>query len=299
MGNRISTFTDIPKEEIGFLGDGRKEIGKAASVSIINSLYQIADEVREHIGHLIIDECHRTPARTFTEAVKAFDCKYMLGLSATPYRRDKLSQLIYYCVGDIHHKIDQAELEETGAILKAKIIPRYTDFYYPYIDDYQAMLEELTHDLDRNKLIANDITKVAKNGNGDSCLILSDRTEHCKTLQTLLSKRGMEAEVLTGKVANGQRKEIVAEVNKGNCKVLIATGQLIGEGFDCKPLSTLFITTPLKWTGRVIQYVGRILRPAPGKDKAVVYDYVDSNIGVLKAAFKSRCKVWGKISQRE
>jgi superfamily II DNA or RNA helicase len=51
-------------------------------------------------------------------------------------------------------------------------------------------------------------------------------------------------------------------------KVLVATGQLIGEGFDCKALSTLFLATPIRFDGRVIQYLGRVLRPATGKEKA-------------------------------
>ena len=66
------------------------------------------------IGHLGVDECHRAPARTFTEAVTAFDCKYMLGLSATPWRRDGLSKLIYRYLGRKVHEIDRQELTDPG-----------------------------------------------------------------------------------------------------------------------------------------------------------------------------------------
>ncbi|MBU1570428.1 MAG: ATP-dependent helicase, partial [Proteobacteria bacterium] len=65
-----------------------------------------------------------------------------------------------------------------------------------------------------------------------------------------------------------------------------------GEGFDCKNLSTLFIVTPIKFSGRVLQYLGRVLRPAPGKNKAVIYDYVDAKVDILKAAAASRQKVY-------
>ncbi len=97
---------------------------------------------------------------------------------------------------------------------------------------------------------------------------------------------------LTGNVNGKEREKIVERLNNGLVKVLIATGQLIGEGFDCPGLSTLFLTTPIKFSGRVIQYLGRILRPAPGKDKAKVYDYADLKVGVLRAAAKSRCRVY-------
>ena len=76
---------------------------------------------------------------------------------------------------------------------------------------------------------------------------------------------------------------------------MIATGQLIGEGFDCKELSTLFLATPIKFDGRLTQYLGRVLRPAPGKDKAKVYDYCDVHVGVLAASARSRQQVYRKI----
>jgi superfamily II DNA or RNA helicase len=80
----------------------------------------------------------------------------------------------------------------------------------------------------------------------------------------------------------------VDDLNASRVKVLVATGQLIGEGFDCRELSTLFLATPIKFNGRLLQYLGRVLRPAPGKDKARVFDYHDINVGVLVAAARSR-----------
>ena len=92
---RIESFLGIPKDEIGIIGGGKKIIGDKITVALVQSLYKSAEQVSQHIGHLIVDECHRAPSRTFTEAVTAFDSKYMLGLSATPWRRDKLSRLIF------------------------------------------------------------------------------------------------------------------------------------------------------------------------------------------------------------
>ena len=69
--------------------------------------------------------------------------------------------------------------------------------------------------------------------------------------------------------------------------------QLIGEGFDCKDLTTLFLSTPVRFSGRVVQYLGRILRPAPGKDRARVFDYVDVHVPPLIKAARARKKVYG------
>jgi superfamily II DNA or RNA helicase len=292
--DRVESFLGIPKDEVGIIGSGKKSIGDKITVALVQSLYKCAEEVSQHIGFLIVDECHRTPSRTFTGTVTAFDSKYMLGLSATPWRRDKLSRLIFWHIGDVHHEVDKADLIENGDILKAEVITRETDFrpYHDAAEEYTKMLSELTEDRERNLLIASDVASEKNNGGGIS-LVLSDRKAHCEALQALLQNRfNISSELLTGDIPTKQRQDIVKRLNKGKVKVLIATGQLIGEGFDCKGLSTLFMATPIKFNGRVIQYLGRVLRPAPGKSKAKVYDYIDTNVGVLKASAKSRQKVY-------
>jgi superfamily II DNA or RNA helicase len=130
------------------------------------------------------------------------------------------------------------------------------------------------------------------------CLVLSDRKAHCENLQTLLRYRNrVESELLTGDLPVSQRQVVIKKLNAKQVKVVIATGQLIGEGFDCKELTTLFLATPISFKGRVLQYLGRVLRPAPGKELARVYDYVDTHVAVLKKAANSRQRVYQQ--QRE
>jgi len=292
--NRIEIFLGIPKNEIGRIGGGKFTIGDRITVGIVNSVYGRAKEIREHVGHLIVDECHRTPSRTFTEAVSAFDCKYILGLSATPWRRDKLSKLIYWFVGDVVHKIEHDALVEERHILPFDVVRRETTFS-PWCDpatEYSQMLSELTKDRDRNIMIAADVALEAINESG-VCLVLSDRKEHCIELQRLLADIfNVSADVLTGDLSRIDREAIVTRLEAGQVKVLIATGQLIGEGFDCKGLTTLFLATPIKFDGRLLQYVGRVMRPAPGKERALVYDYVDGNVSVLAASARTRQRVY-------
>jgi superfamily II DNA or RNA helicase len=292
--DRIETFLGIQANEVGIIGNGKKQIGEKITVGLVQSVYKCASEIAPYIGFLIVDEGHRTPSRTFTEAVTAFCSKYMLGLSATPWRRDGLSKLIYWHLGDVVHEIKKEDLIQTGDILQAEVITRETIFntVLDPSEEYSKMLSELTQDPERNLLIVQDVVKEASNGGG-TCLVLSDRKAHCETLKGLLRGHGIRSELLTGDINGKEREKIVDRLNEGLIKVLIATGQLIGEGFDCKGLSTLFLTTPIKFNGRVIQYLGRVLRPAPGKGKAKVYDYVDIKVGVLAASAKSRKKVYG------
>jgi len=291
---RIETFLEIPTEATGMIGGGSKVVGQKVTVSLVQSLYKCAEEVAPKVGFLIVDECHRCPSRTFTEAVSHFDSKYMLGLSATPWRRDKLSKLIFWHLGDMHHEVDKHHLIETGAVLSAEVIVRETKFRprHDPITDYSKMLSELTTDTARNVLIASDVAQESANMSG-ICLVLSDRKAHCENLQALLRYRyKLESELLTGDLNSGQRQEIIERLNHKQVKILIATGQLIGEGFDCKELSTLFLATPISFSGRVLQYLGRILRPAPDKVRARVFDYVDIQVEPLRKAASFRQRVY-------
>ena len=288
----VETFMGIPAADIGVIGNGQRTVGKTITLALVQTLYKCAPAVARDVGFLVVDECHRCPSRTFTEAVTAFDSAYMLGMSATPWRRDGLSRLIYWHLGSKVHEIERGALVEEGHILSAEVIFRKTA-YEPLSDpseEYSRMLSELTANHKRNALIVRDILQQA-DGEG-VCLVLSDRKSHCETLAKMLAHSGLPVSVLTGDLRMKKRQEIIGALNNGQVKVLLATGQLIGEGFDCAGLSTLFLATPIRFSGRLLQYLGRVLRPAPGKDRARVYDYVDVKVGVLVNAARNRAQIY-------
>jgi superfamily II DNA or RNA helicase len=291
---RIGAYLGIAPEECGMIAGGRARIGPRITVALVQSLYKCADEVTPHIGFVVADECHRCPSRTFTEAVASFDARFMLGLSATPWRRDNLSRLIFWYLGDVHHEVDKAGLVATGDVLPAEVIVRETSFrpFHDPVSEYSKMLSELTSDTARNLRIAQDVAEEAAAGTGIS-LVLSDRRAHCENLQALLRFRfKVDAELMIGDMPIQERQAVVERLNAGAARVVIATGQLIGEGFDCSGLSTLFLATPVRFSGRVLQYLGRVLRPAPGKQKARVFDYVDVQVETLVKAAKARQRVY-------
>ncbi len=268
----IEKFLHIPADEVGIIGGGKFSIGNKITAALVQSLYRRLDDVVPYVGHIIVDEAHRTPSRVFTQAVDAFPARYRLGLTATPWRRDKLSRVIFWYVGDVTGQIEKADLLDQGNLCPACV--RWVETSFSTALDtseyYSKVLSELTQDLDRNLLIAEAVTR--HNGTGIS-LILSDRREHCETLADILHHRhGIEAAVLTGQTPAKIREQIVRDLQSGKCRHLVATGQLIGEGFDLPGISTLSLATPVKFSGRLIQYVGRSLRPAPGKQEATIID---------------------------
>jgi superfamily II DNA or RNA helicase len=282
--DRIREFLGL---EAGLIGDGHHLI-EPVTVAIVNSARKKVGELAPRFGHLIVDECHRVPVTLFTDVVANFDCHYLLGLSATAFRNDDGStKLIYTFMGDRIHKVDQYELKASGAIVKPRLIRKETGFSYPYRGDYQALIKTLTRHEGRNRLIIDDIYQAA-DGSG-TALVVSDRVEHCEVFERHLRQKGLAVALLTGQTPPEQRAAIVEAVQKGELQVLVATIQLIGEGFDCSGLSSLFLTTPITFEGRLLQVIGRIMRP--GKDKeARVFDYLDDSISVLRRSGQTRMR---------
>ncbi|HHO76317.1 MAG TPA: DEAD/DEAH box helicase [Deltaproteobacteria bacterium] len=289
---RACEFLQLSEKEIGLIGDGLKILGKNLTIAIIHSLYKIIDEIKPLIGHVIVDECHHIPARTFTDAVGRLDTAYMLGLSATPYRRDKLTRLIYFHLGDNTHRIDPQQLQAIDRIMCAQLVLRNTNCrYYFDSDEYQFMISALVADKARNSLIIKDVIQQARAESHGIALVVSDRVSHCEHLYKGILDAGMPAYLLTGSVPVKKRAGIIEKLNTTNAGIIVATAQLIGEGFDLKHLSSIFLATPVKFTGRVKQYIGRILRVAEGKEEALIFDYVDDN-GMLKSSFRSRLSAY-------
>ena len=77
--------------------------------------------------------------------------------------------------------------------------------------------------------------------------------------------------------------------------VLVATASFIGEGFDCPALDTIFLAFPIKFKGSIVQYVGRILRPTPGKTRVIVHDYVDVEVPVLARMYNERVRGYASL----
>jgi len=292
--DRAHEFLGIPVEEIGIIGDGQKRIGDRITIAMVQTLYKCKDDVAPVIGHLVVDECHRCPSKIFTEAVTAFDSKYMLGLTATAFRRDGLTKLIYWHLGDRVHTIDRKELTDTGAILPFGVKWVKTDFTTSLdpSGQYSAMLSELTQDLERNRLVCREAAAQVKTSPG-IVLALSDRKEHCRLIAEVLDRdHGIAPTILTGDLSTKARERVEAKLKNGDCRVLVATGQLIGEGFDLPALGAVVLATPIRFEGRLIQFIGRALRPSTGQGHATVVDFLDVNVGVLESSARKRLAVY-------
>ncbi|PKP56070.1 hypothetical protein CVT91_13990, partial [Candidatus Atribacteria bacterium HGW-Atribacteria-1] len=177
---KIGDVLGIEKGDVGIIGGGKEKIGKKITVATYQSLVRKDLKILvDEIGYLIVDECHRVPANTFQKVVKKFKARYLLGLTATPFRKDKLQKLMFLYIGEIIHRIDpdkiSSELKGINSILEI----RYTDFYptFEIVKKYKKIIEALIKDENRNNLIVRDIA--GEYSLDKSILVLTGRKGHC------------------------------------------------------------------------------------------------------------------------
>ena len=244
-------------------------------------------------GHLIIDECHHVPAFTFEQVVRQAKAKYVLGLTATPIRKDGHHPIIIMQCGPIRVKIRP---QDVGAQQQFRhfVLVRNTHFSLPAEAGEQAIqtiYAALANDVFRNQMILEDIRKALERGR--SPLVLTERKGHLDLLASELRKTVPNVIVMQGGMGKKLRTAVdeqIRSVPQDEQRVIVATGRYAGEGFDDARLDTLFLAMPISWRGTLQQYVGRLHRAHAGKHEVRVYDYVDRNIPVLARMFAKRLK---------
>jgi superfamily II DNA or RNA helicase len=286
---RLSEFLNIPHDEIGQIGGGKNKITGRIDVATIQSLNfggQLKSLITQY-GQIIVDECHIISAITFENVLKKIRPKYVLGLTATPKRKDGMHPIIMMQCGPIRYKIDaknQAKVRPFGHVLmtkETKFNTKKTEFHEIY--------EELVLDSSRNLQILDDVLQSLEKGR--SPIILTERLEHLEILKNQFKGFAKNIIVLAGNMKKKDQKrelERLSAIPKDEERLVIATGKFIGEGFDDPRLDTLFLTMPISWKGTLQQYVGRLHRQYHGKQVVQVFDYVDVNVPVLKTMFEKR-----------
>jgi superfamily II DNA or RNA helicase len=280
--DRLMTHLGLTAKQLGQLGGGRKRAGGIVDVAMIQSLSRREDiaELSGRYGFVIVDECHHVPAVTFERAVRQIPVRRWLGLTATPYRRDGLQALMAMHCGPIRHRM----AAQTGAALQSLdvIVHETTHQGSGNGLHIQQIFREVVEDDQRTKAIVDDIVRASIEGR--NCLVLTRWTEHLNRIAELIRDDGHEPAVLHGGVTKTARRaftEELANLTPGEGRLLLATASLLGEGFDCPALDTLFLAFPIRFKGSVVQCVGRVLRPAETKTRVEVHDYVDVGVAVL------------------
>jgi superfamily II DNA or RNA helicase len=284
----------------GQLGGGRTRLRGTVDVVTLQTLSRRDDlpKLTAGYGFVVVDECHHLPAAAFENAVRQIPARRWLGLTATPYRRDELDDLIALQLGPIRHTMSAPEpgtlaAAAAGGAPERSLTVHLTEFVYRGQADpsapggIAAVYRDLTADEARNQQVLTDV--LAALARGRNCLVLTQWTAHVAVLAELLRAAGQDPVVLKGGTGAGQRRDALERLRPDDGPLLVvATGPYIGEGFDCPALDTLFLAAPIAFKGRLVQYAGRVLRSAPGKHVVEVHDYHDIRTGVLASSLRKR-----------
>lgn len=295
--DRLSYFLNIDKKEIGQIGASKNKLNGKLDVASFQTLFKKdnLEEIVKSYGLVIVDECHHVAAFSFEKVLKSVKSKFVYGLTATPTRKDGWHKIIYMQCGEIRIRVSPSELKQNKK-MEHLVIVRKTNYQYVSSEEKEKVqiaeiLNDMCHHPFRNSMIVEDIKKCVLEGRIP--IVLTERVEHLQILKELLQNLNVPVVIYKGNM--GKKKiteiqEILKETDENNKpRIILATSSSIGEGFDDKRLDTLFLTMPVSWKGRIIQYVGRLHREHKDKNKVVVYDYLD-NMKVLEKMYERRVK---------
>ena len=288
---RIKDF--LPNARIGSVQGETIDIeNKEFVIAMLQSLalkdYPI--ELFSKIGLVIVDECHHIASEAFSKSIPKLTSKYMLGLSATPERKDKLMHVINWFLGPILYKSDSSDkVDENVNVEYYEFIPKDPKFNEIIYNSSgvmftSLMINKVVESDERNQFLLKIIEDVYLETERQ-ILVLSDRVEHTKVLYELLGDKKESAGILSSKTSSEERSKLTSTK-----RILIATYQMCKEGFDVPSLNTLLMATSRP---DIDQIVGRILRVEKDKRKVdpLILDVVDPT---FRNQFQARLSLYKK-----
>jgi superfamily II DNA or RNA helicase len=299
---RLQSFLVTGKQGeglIGTMGGGKAKPTGRIDIAVMQSLHRQGEtsERVENYGHVIVDECHHLSAVSFEAILKRTKAKYVLGLTATPIRRDGRQPIIFMQCGPTRH----VAARPTSAPQTLEVVPRYLPARLALAGDagIQDVFRNLADDIGRTAAIADEISGASAQGH--KVLVLTERTEHLDAIGAALADRVPTLFTLHGRMSPKQRAALVGELNAlppDAPRVLLSTGKLVGEGFDHPPLDTLVLAMPISWKGTLQQYAGRLHREHASKTHVRIIDFVDTGHPALLRMWDKRQRGYRAMGYR-
>lgn len=286
---RLQAFLDIGKEVVGTIGGGKAKATGRIDIAVMQSLSrkgEISNLVANY-GQVIVDECHHLSAVSFEALLRSTPARYVLGLTATPIRRDGQQPIIFMQCGPIRHTASRPASAPHDLSVIPRMIPGAV--VVPGEAGIQEVFKVLASDTARTAAIVADVRTAYEQGR--KVLVLTQRTEHVDLLEQVLAPHVENLVTVHGRMPKKLRLSRLEELEalpEDAPRVLLATGKLIGEGFDHPALDTLVLAMPISWQGILQQYTGRLHRTHADKKDVQVFDFVDEGNAALMRMWEKR-----------
>ena len=297
---QLSMFLGIDEKEIGIIGGGKKKPNGRLDVAMLQSLGRkgtVDDRVAGY-GQVIVDECHHLPAFSFERVLNQVKARYVVGLTATPRRRDGRHPIAEMQLGPARFTVDPRS-QAARRPFEHRLFVRDTGFALPSGaagSAIQDLYRELARDEARNQMIVDDVIRAVEEGR--SPILLTERKDHLQWFADRLAPFVRNIVVLQGGASRKEqraRDDRLGSIPDHAERLLLATGRYIGEGFDDARLDTLFLALPISFRGTLVQYTGRLHRLHPRKTEVRIHDYVDRSIPMLLRMFERRLRGYRAI----
>ncbi len=268
---RFGDYLGIAKNDIGILGKSKNTLNNRLDIATMQSLKNNPNIIQNY-SFVIVDECHHIPALTFENIIKSFYGKYILGLSATPKRKDEMEPILFQQLGNISYEVkSQKTVKKVVEIIKSD--------FESCVESFGDLINEIIQNEQRNRLVIDQIILHKKR----KILVLTDRIEHINILSLILDQENLQYISIHGSMPKKQKEENLSKIEKAH--LVLATSSYFGEGIDFPHLDTIIFATPISYSGRLIQYLGRIGRKG---DDCLAVDILDIKNNFTKSAFNKR-----------
>ncbi|MGO4814122.1 DEAD/DEAH box helicase family protein [Cupriavidus sp. 2MCAB6] len=296
---RLQVFLGVGKDVLGTIGGGKARPTGKIDIAVMQSLSRQheVNPLVETYGHVIVDECHHVGAASIDAILRKVKAKYVLGLTATPVRRDGQQPIIFMQCGPIRY----TAARPAGAPHDLAVVPRPLNarIDLPLAAGIQDVFRHLAQDAARTAAIVAEAADAFAQDR--KVLVLTERTEHLDAIRTLLETKAPTLFVLHGRMSKKQRAVVIGELDAlppEAPRILLATGKLVGEGFDHPPLDTLVLAMPVSWKGTLQQYAGRLHREHATKTDVRIIDFVDSGHPALLRMWEKRQRGYRAMGYR-
>jgi superfamily II DNA or RNA helicase len=285
----------LPKSEIGVIGMGKFKIGEfltIATVQTLNRRQSLVKDLKYEFGTIIVDEVHHAPALTWKTGAHMFAPAITIGLTATSYRADGLTQMLFDCVGPVVGVADRKLLIEENVLVIPEYCLLYTGINYSGAT-FADIVSRLVSDPRRNAIFLHIMTEIMQQNEYNVVLLLSGRVQHIEDLTKLCIEQGLQPIKLLGTLSELERAVAFEKLQSKKPRLLLATYGLLAEGFDYPPISHVILGTPFKNPVRLEQCAGRAQRPYQHKADSFVIDAIDENAMLHKQARTRRALALG------
>jgi len=296
---RLQTFLGLDKKVVGTIGGGKARPTGNIDIAVMQSLSRQGEvnALVENYGQVIVDECHHVGAVSFDAILRRTKAKYVVGLTATPIRRDGQQPIIFMRCGPIRH----TAARHAGAPHDLEVVARsrFAAIDLPPQAGIQDVFRHLATDDERTRAIAAEVKDAFARGR--KVLVLTERTEHLDAIRIALHDQIPPPLMLHGRMSRRQRGALIAELEALPAdapRILLATGKLVGEGFDHPALDTLVLAMPVSWKGTLQQYAGRLHREHAGKAGVRIIDFVDTGHPALLRMWERRQRGYRAMGYR-